>query len=140
MQTVPSMPSLLVCSTERLIYCLAFLTCSEPPKNLHRFYVVQLAPTLYGDWALLCEWGRSGSLGTLRLTSFDNHARRESRTSDHQAPTEPRLHRARNRHRKIVTPAAALFSYPSHFALTFIIGYTAVACLACHGVITQLTG
>jgi predicted DNA-binding WGR domain protein len=44
---------------------MAFLTRSEPAKNLHRFYVVQLAPTLFGGWTLLREWGRSGSPGTV---------------------------------------------------------------------------
>ncbi|MBV9480904.1 MAG: hypothetical protein JO249_09145 [Acidobacteria bacterium] len=32
------------------------------------------------------------------------------------------------------------FRIPAVFGLTFTLGYTAVACLACHGVITQLTG
>jgi chlorobactene glucosyltransferase len=32
------------------------------------------------------------------------------------------------------------FRIPAVFALTFTMGYTVVACLACHGVITQLTG
>ncbi|MBV8737535.1 MAG: glycosyltransferase [Alphaproteobacteria bacterium] len=32
------------------------------------------------------------------------------------------------------------FRIPVVFGLTFTLGYTAVACLACHGVITQLTG
>jgi predicted DNA-binding WGR domain protein len=49
---------------------MAFLTRTEPTKNLHRFYVVRLAPTLFGEWTLLREWGRSGSPGTVRLTSF----------------------------------------------------------------------
>jgi predicted DNA-binding WGR domain protein len=50
---------------------MAFLTRTDPAKNLHRFYVVRLAPTLFGDWTLLREWGRSGSPGTVRLTSFE---------------------------------------------------------------------
>jgi predicted DNA-binding WGR domain protein len=36
--------------------------------------VVRLAPTLFGDWTLLREWGRSGSPGTVRLTSFKQYA------------------------------------------------------------------
>lgn len=40
--------------------------------NLHRFYVVRLCPTLFGDWTLQREWGRSGSPGTVRLTSFES--------------------------------------------------------------------
>ena len=50
---------------------MAFFTHTDPAKNLHRFYVVQLSPTLFGDWTLLREWGRSGSPGTVRLTSFE---------------------------------------------------------------------
>jgi predicted DNA-binding WGR domain protein len=53
---------------------MTFLTRSDPAKNLHRFYVVHLAPTLFGGWTLLCEWGRSGSPGTVRMTSFDSYA------------------------------------------------------------------
>jgi predicted DNA-binding WGR domain protein len=50
---------------------MAFFTCTDAAKNRHRFYVVRLAPTLFGGWTLLCEWGRSGSPGTVRQTSFD---------------------------------------------------------------------
>jgi predicted DNA-binding WGR domain protein len=52
---------------------MAFLTRSDPAKNLYRFYVVKLAPTLFGGWTLLREWGRSGSPGTVRVTSFDRY-------------------------------------------------------------------
>jgi predicted DNA-binding WGR domain protein len=34
------------------------------------FYVVRLAPTLFGEWTLMREWGRIGSPGTVRTTSF----------------------------------------------------------------------
>ena len=52
---------------------MVFLTCTDPAKNLRRFYIVRLAPTLFGDWMLWREWGRSGSPGTMRATSFDRH-------------------------------------------------------------------
>jgi predicted DNA-binding WGR domain protein len=52
---------------------MTFYTRSEPTTNLHRFYVVRLAPTLFGDWTLQREWGRSGSPGTVRLTSFESY-------------------------------------------------------------------
>jgi predicted DNA-binding WGR domain protein len=52
---------------------MTFLTRTEPAKNLHRFYVVRLAPTLFGGWTLLREWGRSGSPGTVRVTSFETY-------------------------------------------------------------------
>jgi predicted DNA-binding WGR domain protein len=50
---------------------MAFFTRSDPAKNLHRFYILRLAPTLFGDWTLLREWGRRGSPGTVRATTFD---------------------------------------------------------------------
>jgi hypothetical protein len=36
---------------------MAFFTHTDSAKNLHRFYVVQLSPTLFGDWTLLREMG-----------------------------------------------------------------------------------
>jgi predicted DNA-binding WGR domain protein len=47
------------------------LTRTDASHNLHRFYVVQLAPTLFGEWALVREWGRIGSPGTVRRISFE---------------------------------------------------------------------
>jgi predicted DNA-binding WGR domain protein len=52
---------------------MTFFTRSEPTKNLYRFYVVRLTPTLFGDWRLQREWGRSGSPGTVRVTSFPSY-------------------------------------------------------------------
>lgn len=39
--------------------------------NVARFYVLAIEPTLFGDAALVREWGRIGSLGRRRL---DLHA------------------------------------------------------------------
>jgi predicted DNA-binding WGR domain protein len=36
-----------------------------------RFYALHSAPTLFGGWDLVREWGRIGSPGTLRLTPFE---------------------------------------------------------------------
>jgi predicted DNA-binding WGR domain protein len=46
------------------------LTRSKPVSNLHRFYAMQLAPTLFGEWGLIAEWGRIGSPGTVREQLF----------------------------------------------------------------------
>jgi predicted DNA-binding WGR domain protein len=43
------------------------LSSTDPARNMNRFYVVDVTPTLFGEWALLREWGRRGSPGTLRL-------------------------------------------------------------------------
>ena len=46
------------------------LTRSDPAKNMNRFYALHLAPTLFGEWALVAEWGRIGSSGTVREYVF----------------------------------------------------------------------
>ena len=47
------------------------LTRSDPARKVHRFYVVNLGLTLFGEWTLWREWGRIGSPGTVRTTSFE---------------------------------------------------------------------
>jgi predicted DNA-binding WGR domain protein len=39
------------------------LTRSDPSRNMHRFYALQVSPTLFDEWALIAEWGRIGSPG-----------------------------------------------------------------------------
>ena len=50
---------------------MAFLTRTDPQRNLYRFYIVRTAPTLFGEWSLVREWGRLGSPGTVRATTFE---------------------------------------------------------------------
>ncbi len=49
-----------------------YLTRRDPSRNLARFYRMLLAPTLFGEWALLREWGRIGSSGTVRADPYPN--------------------------------------------------------------------
>ena len=35
-----------------------------------RFYVLDIQPTLFGEWALVREWGRIGSAGRLVSSRF----------------------------------------------------------------------
>jgi predicted DNA-binding WGR domain protein len=49
---------------------MAFLTRTDPTRNIDRFYVVQVMPSLFGDWTVMREWGRRGSPGTVRLSSY----------------------------------------------------------------------
>jgi predicted DNA-binding WGR domain protein len=57
---------------------MAFLTRTDPARNIDRFYVVEIMPTLFGEFALLRENGRRGSPGTLRLTSYQQRADAEA--------------------------------------------------------------
>lgn len=42
----------------------------DEEKNQRRFYNLHVAPTLFGDWSLVREWGRLGSAGTLKFDPF----------------------------------------------------------------------
>jgi predicted DNA-binding WGR domain protein len=44
---------------------------SKPSNNVHRFYAMHLAPTLFGEWGLISEWGRIGSPGQVREQLFE---------------------------------------------------------------------
>jgi predicted DNA-binding WGR domain protein len=46
------------------------LTRSDPRQNMHRFYALQLTATLFGEWALVAEWGRIGSAGRVQERVF----------------------------------------------------------------------
>ena len=50
------------------------LTRSNPLKNMHRFYVLQLGLTLFGEWVLLAEWGRIGCPGRVKEEIFVSQA------------------------------------------------------------------
>ena len=47
---------------------LTYLNHEVPEKNMHRFYYTTVMLGLLGEWALVREWGRIGSLGTVRKT------------------------------------------------------------------------
>jgi predicted DNA-binding WGR domain protein len=51
---------------------MIMLTRSESSRNMHRFYALHLAPTLFGEWALVAEWGRIGSPGTIKQQIFED--------------------------------------------------------------------
>lgn len=46
----------------------------DPPKNVHLFYRMEIAPGLFGDWALVREWGRIGQPGQVRVDWYDTDA------------------------------------------------------------------
>jgi predicted DNA-binding WGR domain protein len=70
---------------------MTFLTRTDPTRNINRFYVVDITPTLFGEWAVLREWGRRGSPGTLRL---DSYRRQEEAQSAQQRTIKRRLQRS----------------------------------------------
>ena len=49
---------------------LAYLERVDPARNMLRFYAIRIAPTLFGEWAVVREWGRIGSPGRERQSWF----------------------------------------------------------------------
>lgn len=49
---------------------LLVLDRTAPHQNMARFYVLSIEPTLFGDTALVREWGRWGRQGRRRLDLY----------------------------------------------------------------------
>ena len=62
----------------------------DRPRNMARFYVISIEPTLFEDLALVRRWGRIGTAGRQRI---DLHPSRPVA----QAELEKWLHRKRRR-------------------------------------------
>jgi predicted DNA-binding WGR domain protein len=43
---------------------------SDPTKNMHRYYRLDVQPDLLGAWCFIREWGRIGRAGQVRTVSF----------------------------------------------------------------------
>jgi predicted DNA-binding WGR domain protein len=42
----------------------------DPVRNMYRYYVIALEPTLFGDTALVRQWGRIGQQGASAWSSM----------------------------------------------------------------------
>ena len=50
------------------------LTRTHHDRNMRRFYALDVAPTLFGEWALIAEWGRIGQSGMVQTSTFADEA------------------------------------------------------------------
>lgn len=50
----------------------------DAARHMRRFYRLDVQPTLFGEWALVKEWGRIGSGGTVRSAVFDSEEAAEA--------------------------------------------------------------
>ena len=46
------------------------LRCIDPAQNKWRYYALSIQPTLFGEWALVREWGRLGQAGRMRTDRY----------------------------------------------------------------------
>lgn len=65
------------------------LTRRDPERNMARFYVLTLEPTLFGEVALLRTWGRIGTRGQVRIETFGE--------ADEARATREKLERAKRK-------------------------------------------
>lgn len=42
--------------------------------NMQRFYTLSLQPTLFGNIALMRQWGRIGTKGQMKMQTFDGQS------------------------------------------------------------------
>ena len=47
-----------------------YLTREDASRNMARFYCMSLQATLFGEWALVREWGRIGRAGQVRASTY----------------------------------------------------------------------
>jgi predicted DNA-binding WGR domain protein len=47
-----------------------YMERSDRTCNLARFYQVDIQPTLFGDWAVISQWGRIGTHGRTQQDWF----------------------------------------------------------------------
>jgi predicted DNA-binding WGR domain protein len=44
----------------------------DPARNMARFYLVSVGRSLFGDFSVVREWGRIGTIGRVRVDLFKN--------------------------------------------------------------------
>lgn len=62
----------------------SYLTRLDPDRNMRRFYRLDVQPTLFGEFALVREWGRIGRAGQVRSTAFSTPAEAETELDRHR--------------------------------------------------------
>jgi predicted DNA-binding WGR domain protein len=47
----------------------------DPAQDMARFYLVSVGRSLFGDFSVVREWGRIGTIGRVRVDLFENEHR-----------------------------------------------------------------
>ena len=51
--------------------CSAELRRVDPERNMARFYLLSIQPTLFGRVSLVRNWGRIGTSGQVKIETYD---------------------------------------------------------------------
>ncbi|TCQ02430.1 putative DNA-binding WGR domain protein [Rhizobium sp. PP-F2F-G36] len=57
------------------------LTRIDPARNMARFYMLALQPTLFGGVSVIRNWGRIGTQGQAKIETYDDGATAEDARS-----------------------------------------------------------
>lgn len=74
----------------------------DSTRNIARFYALSIQPTLFGDTALVRNWGRIGTRGQAMMQTFDESDQAE----------DAMLRRCRNKSRRGYTPPRSKLTTP----------------------------
>ena len=44
----------------------------DPSRNMRRFYMLAIQPTLFGGASVIRDWGRIGTIGRSKVETFDS--------------------------------------------------------------------
>ncbi|WP_275949213.1 WGR domain-containing protein [Bradyrhizobium septentrionale] len=90
----------------------------DADKKMARFYKLDVQPTLFGEWAVIREWGRIGRGGTVRSTPYGTASDRQWRKKiTRHEPSHVRLWQARHppRYAAYLIPSSPTFPHSSCF-------------------------
>ena len=76
----------------------------EPEKNMARFYALVVQPTLFGDVALVRNWGRIGTWGQEKVQIFGHEAEAVEKFLDIVRMKKRRGYRPRTRRSRSFAP------------------------------------
>ena len=69
---------------------MVFFTRIDPAKNIRRFWRAMVTPTLLGGWSLIREWGRIGSPGRVKASTFESEE--DARQAERRGIRKRQLH------------------------------------------------
>lgn len=69
---------------------VAYLEKRDPARNMRRYYRVSVAPTLFGEFALVREWGRIGQRGGRRMECWFSSVEEALRCGEAMAESKRR--------------------------------------------------
>jgi predicted DNA-binding WGR domain protein len=72
-----------------------YLERTEPAARLSRFYGLEVAVDLFGEWCLTRRWGRIGSAGRRQVRSFTSREQAEEALRQFLAAKQRRGYRPR---------------------------------------------